>query len=234
MADRRKKESGRSLVLREAYVDSERLESKAEAWLDTIRPYARHTFSSAGIGRHPALLVIDMQRFFLEEETVAFLPAGKAVLPRVVDLVQAFREKRRPVIFTRHVDRPRDTGGAMYRWWGHLMKAGDPMTGLHPDLVPGPGEFTLPKEQYNAFLGTDLESVLRETGSTCVVVTGVMTHLCCESTARHAFMRGFDVIVAVDGTATLNETLHVSSLRGLAHGFATMGRAKDIMDVLAS
>ena len=233
MTDRNKKESGRSSLLRETYIDPAHLDAKADAWLESIRTYAHHAFSPSRFGMHPALLVIDMQRFFLEEGTKAFLPAGKAVLPRVVELVAAFRAHRMPVIFTCHVDRPRDTGGSMYRWWGHLMKAGDPMTGLHPDLAPGPGEITLPKEQYNAFMGTDLEAVLRETNSTCVVVTGVMTHLCCESTARHAFMRGFDVMVVVDGTATLNETLHVSSLRGLSHGFATPARAKDILDTLA-
>jgi isochorismate hydrolase len=78
-----------------------------------------------------------------------------------------------------------------------------------------------------------MESALRAWGSTCVVVAGVMTHLCCESTARDAFMRGFDVVVAADGTATLNEALHVASLRGLSHGFAVPARVSELMEGLA-
>ena len=52
------------------------------------------------------------------------------------------------------------------------------------------------------------------------VISGVMTHLCCETTARAAFMRGFEVFFTVDGTATYNEALHRSSLLTLSHGFA--------------
>jgi bifunctional isochorismate lyase / aryl carrier protein len=47
-----------------------------------------------------------------------------------------------------------------------------------------------------------------------------MTHLCCETTARSAFMRGFEVFFTMDGTATYNEQLHRASLLTLSHGFA--------------
>lgn len=47
-----------------------------------------------------------------------------------------------------------------------------------------------------------------------------MTHLCCETTARSAFIRGFDVFFTIDGTATYNEDFHFGTLYNLAHGFA--------------
>jgi isochorismate hydrolase len=66
-----------------------------------------------------------------------------------------------------------------------------------------------------------------------LVITGVTTHLCCESTARSAFMRGFAVFMAIDGTATLNRELHLASLRALAHGFAVPLLVSDLLAALA-
>lgn len=78
----------------------------------------------------------------------------------------------------------------------------------------------VPKHTYNAFHGTDLESHLKATGKAEVIVTGVMTNCCCETTARDAFVKGFRVFFSSDATATRNEDLHTSSLKTLAFGFA--------------
>jgi len=56
-----------------------------------------------------------------------------------------------------------------------------------------------------------------------------MTHLCCETTARSAFMSGFDVFFTVDGTATYNKTFHLSTLINLAHGFAIPITTKEVI-----
>jgi len=62
-----------------------------------------------------------------------------------------------------------------------------------------------------------------------VVITGVMTHLCCESTARDAFMRDLEVFFVIDATATDQEDLHMGSLRALADGFAIMVTTKEVL-----
>ena len=82
------------------------------------------------------------------------------------------------------------------------------------------GYIYIEKKQYDAFLQTLLEETLRQRKIEQIVITGVMTHLCCETTARSAFMRGFEVFFTVDGTATYNEELHRASLLTLSHGFA--------------
>jgi isochorismate hydrolase len=74
--------------------------------------------------------------------------------------------------------------------------------------------------------------MLRASGVTQVVICGVMTHLCCESTARSAFMHGYEVFFPVDGTATYNLTYHRASLVNLAHGFASLYFVKDILDLM--
>ena len=63
---------------------------------------------------------------------------------------------------------------------------------------------------------------------TDVVITGVMTHLCCETTARSAFVRGYRVWFPVDGTATFNLDFHLGTLRALAHGFASIPLVRDV------
>jgi bifunctional isochorismate lyase/aryl carrier protein len=220
--------------LKRDYVDESTLDARAASWLEEIRPYTRHPFSRERLGENPALLVLDMQRFFLDPESRAHLPAARAILPRVQALVQAFKDHDHPVIFTRHLDRPNDRSGAMFRWWNYLMAADHRETELHPGLHGGPREILTVKHHYNAFHETRLQVLLRQLKATSVVITGVMTHLCCESTARAAFIRGFDVIMVVDGTATMDETLHLSALRGLAHGMAAPALARQISIGLGS
>lgn len=62
--------------------------------------------------------------------------------------------------------------------------------------------------------------MLRGMGVEEVVVTGVMTNLCCETTAREAFVRGFRVFFSADATATANRELHEATLKNMAYGFA--------------
>ncbi|MCK4236598.1 MAG: isochorismatase family protein, partial [Candidatus Krumholzibacteria bacterium] len=85
------------------------------------------------------------------------------------------------------------------------------------------------KTQYDAFYGTSLDDVLKESGTRQLVITGVMTHLCCETTARTAFVRGFAVFFPVDGTATYNEDFHGAALLNLSHGFAVPVLVSDLL-----
>ncbi|KAM0923587.1 hypothetical protein ACQ4PT_005428 [Festuca glaucescens] len=68
--------------------------------------------------------------------------------------------------------------------------------------------------------GTGLEETLRGMGVDEVIVAGVMTNLCCETTARDAFVRGFRVFFSADATATASRDLHEATLVNMAYGFA--------------
>lgn len=76
------------------------------------------------------------------------------------------------------------------------------------------------KSTYSAFRKTGLEEKLVEMGVDEVIVTGVMTNLCCETTAREAFIRGFRVFFSTDATATSDVDLHEATLKNMAYGFA--------------
>ncbi len=191
----------------------------------------RNPRAAALAAERSALLIIDMQDYFLRADSHAFLPAAAAIVPNIRALAGAFRQAGRPVHFTRHANNARDAG-QMAAWWRELL-TGDHPLGAIAGALPAPENKVLVKSQYDAFHHTDLEEVLRRQGVEQLVITGVTTHLCCESTARSAFMRGFAVFMAIDGTATLNRELHLASLRALAHGFAVPLLVSDLLAALA-
>ncbi|GAB4302318.1 MAG: hypothetical protein Kow0090_17860 [Myxococcota bacterium] len=106
------------------------------------------------------------------------------------------------------------------RFWGDYIKEGTRDSEIIAELSPQKDEKVIIKNRYDAFFGTELEGFLRSSGVEQVLITGVMTHLCCETTARSAFVRDFEVFFAVDGTATATEEMHIATLMNLANGFA--------------
>ena len=88
------------------------------------------------------------------------------------------------------------------------------------------------KTQYDGFYQTPLEDILREKGISQLVITGVMSHLCCETTARTAFVRGFTVFFPIDGTATYNEDFHWATFLNLSHGFVIPLLIEDLQNHL--
>jgi nicotinamidase-related amidase len=105
-------------------------------------------------------------------------------------------------------------------WWEGRCLEGSEAGEIHPELRPLPGEKVVTKHRYSAFYNTDLETVLRCLKIEDLVVSGVMTNLCCESTARDAYFRDYRVFIPADGTGTITEEMHLASLLNLAFGFA--------------
>ena len=195
------------VMVGETYVDPNTLEEKTREWLASID--RKRVWREPGI--HAALLVLDMQDFFLSPGH-AFLPAARAILPGIVRAVNEFHG---PVIFTRHIADP-DPGNLMNVWWRDRISGNDSM--ITGELLPHAQE-VISKRHYSAFRGTDLDDLLRSEDVDSVVICGVMTDLCCETTARDAFMSGFRVYFVADGTATATEERHIGSLRAVSNGF---------------
>ncbi|MEM2868913.1 MAG: isochorismatase family protein [Thermoplasmata archaeon] len=210
------------------YVTLRNIDERTRVWRRALARYSRHPYSIEPQGA--ALLVIDMQRYFTSPESHAYLPASEAILPRLLALVGEFRRRGAPVIFTRHAHRRGDEG-LMGVWWRECIYDTDPLSELDPRLESR-GSPVVRKTRYSAFFGTGLERRLRRLGVGTVCVSGVMTHLCCETTARDAFMRDFQVVFLMDATATEDEALHLSSLRTLADGFAEVLSCEELMERL--
>ena len=204
---------------------------KTREWQRIVQPYlsAHRTKTHAFSPEKSALLVIDMQRYFLESDSHAFIPASTEIIGNVTSLIEAYRRRDLSVIFTRHANSRGASAGSMERWWKDVLYEDDRLSEIAPALSPEPGEHVLRKSRYSAFVGTDLESRLRNLGIERILTTGVMTHLCCETTARDAFMRDFDVFIVIDGTASKSEDLHTASLRTLADGFAIPVTTEEVL-----
>jgi isochorismate hydrolase len=207
-----------------AYVTEGTLDRKVSSWKRALSRYERHPFDIRPAGA--ALLIIDMQRYFTERGSHAHLPAVDAILPRIQGMSSSFRQNGRPVLFTRHSHRPGEEG-LLGRWWKDTIRDSDPLSGLDPRLDYA-GSPVIRKTRYSAFRGTALQALLWRSGVETLVIAGVLTHLCCETTARDAFMRDIQPVVLMDATATEDEELHLSSLRTLADGVAEVLSCREL------
>lgn len=178
-----------------------------------------------------ALLVVDMQGFFLDPRSPAHLPSAARALPGARRLIDAFRRARLPAAFTVYAT-PRK--GPMARWWHKPCRKGSAHARLFSGLEPSPAGVSrvFVKEGYSAFRGTGLSRWLKSRGVLDLVVAGVMTELCVESTVREAFEDGFRVFVARDACASKEEALHNAALAVMARGFAYLAGSGELSEVV--
>ncbi len=165
------------------------------------------------------LIVIDMQRDFIE-------PGGfgaslgndvtplQAIVPTVRRLLDGFRAAGLPVVHTRECHRPdlsdcppakRDRAAPSLRIgdpgpMGRVLVAGEPGADIVPELAPVPGEIVIDKPGKGAFYATPLDEALTELGLRQLVVAGVTTEVCVQTTMREANDRGYDCLLASDAT----------------------------------
>ena len=153
-----------------------------------------------------ALINVDMQRCFVEATPLAS-PQGLDLARRVNRLTAACRKAGITVIHTRgwllrdgsNVGSVADLVPAFIR---DFYTEGAPTAQIHDAVVVEDGDVILDKPRYGAFTRTDLESRLRSRGVDTVIVTGIATNICCETTAREASQLDFHVFFLSDGTAT--------------------------------
>lgn len=221
----------RSTKEEEYYVTASNLKTKSTQWKKEIAGYNLHRMKP-----HPkrsCLLVVDMQNYFLDRKSPTFTPGGLAVLPNVQRLIKGFRQKGLPVIYTAHQHKSSQMdGGILGWWWEGMIMEGTKDAQIHPHLTPLPQEKVVSKHRYSAFYNTDLEIVLRCLNISDLIITGVMTNLCCESTARDAYFRDYRVFFVMDATGTVDEELHLATLKNLAFGFAYVADTEEILRLL--
>jgi len=215
----------------ESYVTPETIGAMSKLWLEKILAFNQHRMQ---LNREKAaLLVIDMQQFFLDPDSPMFTCGGLAILPSLKRLIDVFRVAGRPVIYTRHVHHPDHLdAGIMEWWWEGLCLEGSPESEVHQDMSPFTGDKVVLKHRYSLFYNMDLETVLRCLKIEDLVISGIMTNMCCESTARDAYYRDYRVFFLADATGTINEEVHLASLLNLAFGFANVTTVDELIHQL--
>ena len=215
--------------MKEHYFSPQHYEQTAQKMYQRILPFR----SRRGFSFEPecsALLVLDMQHYFLDRSSHAYVPSAGTIIPNIQRLITAYSDHEYPLFFTKHTNNT-DNAGLMAGWWRELITADSPASEIIPDFNTSVG-VVLQKSQYDAFYKTVLAELLQEKSINQIVICGVMTHLCCETTARSAFMQGFDVFFTIDGTATYNQEHHMATLVNLSHGFVTAVLTNEILDTM--
>ncbi|MBI4061767.1 MAG: isochorismatase family protein [Elusimicrobia bacterium] len=216
----------------ECYVAPETMPAKARGWVAGL---AR--FKPRGGPLRPekaGLLVVDLMDYFIDRNSRAYLPQSRAAVIGAARLLDAFRAARLPVLFARHAHRdPARDGGLMAGWWAKVCRDGRPESRLTAALAPRPGETVVRKTRYSAFSNPRLAGALRAAGVEDLVLCGLATNLCIESTARAAFDLGFRTFVPADATVAHDEELHLGSLRSLAQGFSRVGLAEEFIAAIS-
>lgn len=186
-----------------------------------------------------AILVIDMQNDFVDEKgkfASKGLPSmAKDIIEPLSRVIQAARKVEIPIVYTKAVYRSDYLDGsrtfAMSRKLGALIK-GSWGSEIIEKLKPQEGDFIVEKHRFSAFYNTDLEIILRGLVVKTLILTGVATNVCVESTVRDAQFRDFNVIVLRDCTASFNHEMHEASLICIEGFFGVVSTSKEIINMI--
>ena len=170
-------------------------------------------------GNRVALVIIDMQRDFIEPGGFGAALGNKVeylqkIVPTVAGLLKTFRELRLPVIHTREGHCPdlsdcppakKRRGNSTFRIgdrgpMGRILVLGEPGNDIVHELRPEDGELVIDKPGKGAFYATDLQERLKGLGITHLIFTGVTTEVCVQTSMREANDRGYECLLIEDGT----------------------------------
>lgn len=212
---------------KQKYFTAKNISEKSAQMLDEIKK----TFKGRNIifdFKKSALVIVDMQNYFLDKNSHAFIPSAEAIIPNLQKLTQVYRKNKRPVIFTRHENSPANCG-LMLKFRKKILTKG--WQSRITEKLNTKNAVIIKKSQYDAFYKTNFEKFLKHKRIKHLLITGVATHLCLETTARSAFIRGFMPFLPIDTTATYNEVFHKASMLNASNGFAIISRIFQIVPI---
>lgn len=197
----------------------------------------------------PALVVVDMQNDFVRTGAPLEVPDARATIAAHRRLIAAFRRIGAPVVYTRFIATPEPSllwnwspqcapplsccQRGMRRTYGDVAGEREGIDVID-ELAPGPGDLVVDKFGYGAFHGTRLSDALRQRGVASLVVTGTVTQICVEETAREAFHHGFATTLVEDAVSSFAPDLHAATLKNFAMKFGWVERADALIANLAA
>lgn len=171
-----------------------------------------------------ALVVVDMQNYFVAEGFAAEVPLARDIVPNINRMAKALRAAGGTVAWIQTT-----AAGALEHWGNHhtymltperaqkrltqLDEAHDGFK-LFSELELAAGDLRVKKLKYSAFISgsSNIDAQLKSLGVDTLLITGTVTNVCCESTARDAMMLDYRVIMLSDGNASLTDEEHAASL----------------------
>lgn len=201
--------------------------------------------------RRPALIIVDMQNDFVRRGAPMEVPAARAVIGAIKALLVGFRRAGLPVVFTRYIacDGYRHLAGRL--GWLRLLE--EPTHACVPgvrrsygdvpgerqaidvidELAPAEGETVVDKVYYSAFFRTDLEARLEAMKVDSLVITGTLTEMCVEDTARQAVHFGYPTIMVRDGVASNDTVTHNATLDAFERNYGWTLDCDKVLSLIA-
>lgn len=197
--------------------------------------------------KHAALIVVDVQNDFCAEGGM-FDREGYNVKPvqdmvvRVKKLIEKARAAGVSIVFVKNVYNTENNWYLSDVWLEHCARARggcytdypvcekDEWNGDFYGLKPQPGDVIVTKHRYNAFHNTDLDTILRAKGIRTLIMTGVATNVCVETTARDGFIRDYYIVFLKDCTATMSQELHNSALKNISLFFGSVVDSEEVIN----
>jgi len=200
-----------------------------------------------------ALIIVDMQNDFIHENGFvrkssqgigipdSALEQMKSPIPYIKKLAECFRENKKEIIYIYTAWQPdysdialplkkmgpkaKEMGALVIGSWGAQIV---------DELTPQESDHTVMKKAYGAFFQTPLDRILRNLGIKKLVMTGVATNFCVETTTREAVAYGYDVILVSDAATTFDPEGHQATLKVIATGFGEVMNTEEVIKLCTS
>lgn len=193
-----------------------------------------------------ALVVVDMQNYFVAEGFPLEVPYARGIVPNINRLARALRAAGGTVVWVQT-----SAAGALELWANHhrhmltpersktrLAHLDESAEGfaLFPQLEPAPNDVRIKKIKYSAFIegSSDIHAKLKSRGVESLLVTGTLTNVCCESTARDAMMLDYRVVMVADGNASLTDEEHAAALNNFLVFFGDVLTTDEVIGRLSA
>lgn len=178
-----------------------------------------------------AAVVVDVQRLFTDMVAAPIAPPLSVVLPTIGRFVDDSRRAGITIVLVRTIIPP-DAHSRSTWQWPEFMRAGvapgAPGTDFDPCLNVQPSDVEVVKRRYSAFFGTRLDEILRKRGIDTVVVLGLTTNVCVQSTARDAWQHDYRTITLDDCCAEIGEGSHAVSLAWTSRNFGVVSTSSEV------
>ena len=191
-----------------------------------------------------ALVVVDMQNDFVRVGAPLEVPEARDTINAHNQLLAAFRSRNLPIIYTKFISMPEEypiwnwspqcQPPTKCCWKGHFRYYPDvgkelDCTEIIDELAPRSEDVIVEKFGYGAFHGTALADILRNRKVKALAITGTVTQVCVEETAREAFHHGFLTTVIADAVSSNVADLHVATLKNFARKFGWVESSQDFL-----
>ena len=179
-----------------------------------------------------ALLIIDMQNDFVLEGKPLRVAGAAAIIPKIQSVLAEFRKRDLPVF---HILRVHRTDGSdveiirqdLFRKQPFAV-AGTHGAAVIDELSPQPGEHVITKTRMSAFIGTELDLMLRTLGVTTLVVCGIQTPNCIRTTVFDGIAHNYPVVLVGDATGAASGEVHLANIRDMQNIGVKIAKSTEI------